>query len=168
MISLVNSVDQSIDQSVDQSIDQSVDQSVDQDLTINKQKQNKTKQKEEEEEDKGARPNPFAYYEQNGFGLISPIVAEEISQWIDSGSFDEPEEIIILAMREAVLSNVRSWKYVRKILMDWSSANLRTTREVKAYKAEWEARKQRSGPRRREEPTMPRAFQSLKEWAEEG
>ena len=116
---------------------------------INKHKQNKTKQKEEDEEDKGARPNPFAYYEQNGFGLISPVVADEISQWIDSGSFDEPEEIIILAMKEAVIRNVRSWKYVRKILMDWSSASLRTVNDVKAYQAEWEAKKQRSGPRRR-------------------
>lgn len=87
----------------------------------------------EEEEDKA---NPFTFYEQNGFGLIPPLVSDEINYWIDSGKFDHSKLIIIEALKESVVNNVRKWNYTNKILMNWSNANLRTLNQVRSYMIE--------------------------------
>lgn len=125
-----------------------------------------------EEEEERASQNPFSFFEANGFGVLSPTMSESISQWIDSSEFDEPEEIIIFAMREALLNNARSWKYVNKILVDWSNRKLKTIRDVKAYQAEWEANKQQRQNvvplSKKQEKRIPRGFQSLIDYANEG
>jgi len=60
--------------------------------------------------------NIFALYEQN-IGIITPMIAEELkeaeklypAQWIEE------------ALKEAVVLNKRSWKYVARILERWTS-----------------------------------------------
>lgn len=60
--------------------------------------------------------NIFALYEQN-IGIITPMIAEELkeaeklypAQWIEE------------ALKEAVVLNKRSWKYVARILERWAS-----------------------------------------------
>lgn len=62
------------------------------------------------------RSNIFALYEQN-IGIITPMIAEELkeaeklypAQWIEE------------ALKEAVVLNKRSWKYVARILERWAS-----------------------------------------------
>jgi len=62
------------------------------------------------------RSNIFALYEQN-IGIITPMIAEELkeaeklypAQWIEE------------AVKEAVMLNKRSWKYVARILERWAS-----------------------------------------------
>ena len=62
------------------------------------------------------RSNIFALYEQN-IGIITPMLAEELkdaeklypAQWIEE------------ALKEAVVLNKRSWKYVARILERWAS-----------------------------------------------
>lgn len=95
-------------------------------------KQNKTKQNSQEEKES---PNPHQFFEANGFGTLSPLVAEDINDWLDGGYFDEPERIVTEAMKQAVLNNARNWKYVSRILMDWSNRQLKTMRDVQAYQA---------------------------------
>jgi DNA replication protein len=62
------------------------------------------------------RPNVFVIYEQN-IGLLTPIIAEQLreaeklypSSWIEE------------AIGEAVTYNRRSWRYVQRILENWST-----------------------------------------------
>ena len=75
-------------------------------------KLNKTKQKEDKEDDNNARVNPFAFFEQEGFGTISGFTAERIGYLID----DYSEESVIAAMKEAVLHGARNLKYVEAVL----------------------------------------------------
>jgi len=75
-------------------------------------KLNKTKQKEDKEGDDNARVNPFAFFEQEGFGTISGFIAERIGYLID----DYGEESLIAAMKQAVLHGARNLKYVEAIL----------------------------------------------------
>lgn len=90
---------------------------------------------------KNTPPNPFEFYQQN-FGVISPFIAEELDLWLTDGSFSEPEEITILAMKEALNNNVRRWSYVNNILRDWRDQGLKTVKDVEAYKLEWQRQKQ--------------------------
>ena len=62
------------------------------------------------------RPTIFALYEQN-IGLLTPMLAEELSEALESYPADWIEE----AFREAVAQNKRNWRYVQRILESWAS-----------------------------------------------
>lgn len=60
-------------------------------------------------------PNIFKLYEQN-IGALTPIIADELKE----AETDYPPQVILDAFRIAAENNVRSWKYVSKILLDWT------------------------------------------------
>ncbi|GAE36644.1 DnaD domain-containing protein [Halalkalibacter akibai] len=84
--------------------------------------------------------NPFLFYEENGFGMLSPFISEDINTWLSDGSFLEPEDIVIEAMKIAILKNVRNWRYVSKILQDWQSRKLQTLKAIQAEQENWRKR----------------------------
>lgn len=86
-------------------------------------------------------PNPYVFYEENGFGLLSPYIRDEIGDVIDNYGFDEPEELIIGALKIGVQNNARKWKYVQSILWDWKEKGFKTVSDVKAYHEERKANK---------------------------
>lgn len=59
---------------------------------------------------------------------LSPIEIETIGMWLDEDHY--PLELIELALREAVLSQVYSLKYVDRILLSWERKNIRTKEQV--------------------------------------
>ncbi|MDF7638916.1 DnaD domain protein [Lactobacillus sp. ESL0791] len=62
---------------------------------------------------------------------LSPIEREEIAAWLNVDHY--APEIIKLALREAVLSQAYSLKYVDRILLNWQRHNLKTTAEVEKF-----------------------------------
>jgi DNA replication protein len=60
------------------------------------------------------RPSIFRLYEDN-IGLLTPLMAEELTLAADQ----YPEQWLEDALRIAVESNVRNWRYVRGILERW-------------------------------------------------
>ncbi len=101
-------------------------------------KQKKTKQKLQKED---PSQNPFSFYEENGFGSLSPVVIEDINYWLNYKEFNEPEIIVIEAMKQAVINNARSWNYVSKILIDWSTHKLSSMQDIKAHQVHWQQKK---------------------------
>lgn len=87
-----------------------------------------TEKKEEVEEDARVRENPFAFFEQNGFGAIGSYISEKISTWID----DTSEALVLEAMKIAVENGVKTWKYVETILRDWVDKGYQTVEQVHA------------------------------------
>lgn len=84
-------------------------------------------------------PSIFEFYEQNGFGALSPYIAEKIGAWID----DLNEELVLEAMKLAIEHNVRSWKYVESILKNWHNKNLKSINDVMADQKRFEEKKKR-------------------------
>ena len=91
---------------------------------------------DQKEEEKGS-PNPFSFYQENGFGVLSSYVSDKLNNWID----DLSEEHVIYAMQIAVENNSIRWNYVEKILKDWFNRNLKTMEAVHAARAQFEAQK---------------------------
>lgn len=77
--------------------------------------------------------NPFVFFEKNGFGIISPAHSDAMNQWIDSGDFEQPKLVMILAMREAVFNGVLKWNYVDKTLIEWSKSGIKNINDVQAH-----------------------------------
>lgn len=86
-----------------------------------------------EEED-----NPFRFYEENGFGTLNSFISEKIDKWMEEfgGS------VIVEALKESLINNVRKWVYAEKILNNWSQMNLKTLQQVRAYTEEQKRRKE--------------------------
>jgi DnaD/phage-associated family protein len=62
------------------------------------------------------RPSIFSMYEQN-IGLVTPIIADRLIEAIDR----YPETWVEDAIAEAVSYNRRSWRYIQRILENWST-----------------------------------------------
>ncbi len=60
------------------------------------------------------RPNIFRLYEEN-IGPLTPLIADELRQ----AEQDYPPEWIEDAIRQAVESNARKWRYVQAVLKAW-------------------------------------------------
>jgi len=73
------------------------------------------------------------FYEQNGFGIMSPFTLEKITKWIDDFKdieSPEPEKLIIKALEISVDSNVHNWGYAEAILKGWETKKLLTVKDI--------------------------------------
>lgn len=77
------------------------------------------------------QPSPFDFFQENGFGMLKPYVAEQIGCWIDDFK-DNGNEIVIEAMKEAVSNNVTNWSYVNSILKAWYNDGVKTIEDIQA------------------------------------
>jgi DnaD/phage-associated family protein len=77
----------------------------------------------------------YQFYQQN-FGVLTPYIGQNISQWID----EVGTELVLGAMKRA-LKQQKKWNYAEGILQDWVRNNIRTIADVEAYEAEWRTRK---------------------------
>ncbi|MFS7259429.1 DnaD domain-containing protein [Carnobacterium divergens] len=82
-------------------------------------------------------PNPFSFYETNGFGMLTPFYQEKIGLWIDDfkligSTEDEAKFILIKAMEVSLMNNVRKWVYVESILKNWEQKKLSTVEMIDA------------------------------------
>ena len=73
------------------------------------------------EQDLQETPNIFKLYEQY-IGALSPMIVDELKE-VEQ---EYPPEIILNAFRSAAENNKRSWRYVNKILLDWTRSTIRT------------------------------------------
>lgn len=60
---------------------------------------------------------------------LSAMELEMISGWIKEDKFNE--ELILLALKEAVVSQALSLKYIDRILLNWNRKNITTVQQVK-------------------------------------
>ncbi|WP_041815329.1 DnaD domain-containing protein [Levilactobacillus brevis] len=77
---------------------------------------------------------------------LSPLEMESITQWLDEDHYRP--ELIQLALKEAVLSQAYSLKYMDRILLSWERKNLKTAAQV-------QREKERQAPRRTQSATTP-------------
>lgn len=70
----------------------------------------------------------FELFEKEFGRPLSPIEMETINMWIQEDKYDL--EIIRLGLREAVLNQAYSLKYIDRILLGWERKNLRTKDQI--------------------------------------
>lgn len=59
---------------------------------------------------------------------LTPIEIETVNDWLEQDHYSP--QIIILALKEAVLSNVYNLKYIDKILLTWEKKGIKTASDV--------------------------------------
>ena len=74
---------------------------------------------------------------EHNIGLLSPFILEDIEEYQKQIS----EELIIEAIKRAVESGKRNWRYAKGILNNWLSQNIKTLPEVEQNENEYKNKK---------------------------
>ncbi len=75
--------------------------------------------------------NLFVVFEKEFGRPLSPMECETISGWIDDDRY--PEELIRMALKEAVFAGKVHFRYIDRILLEWSRNRVKTVSDAKAY-----------------------------------
>ncbi|MCA9766288.1 MAG: DnaD domain-containing protein [Carnobacterium sp.] len=104
-------------------------------LLVQTQKKGINKEKELNEKEL------FQRFESEFGRALSPIEIQTIGMWLDDDHYSA--ELIEMALREAVLSQVYNLKYVDRILLNWERKNIRSKAQVEK---ETQSRRQTNKP----------------------
>ena len=91
----------------------------------------------DKEKEKKEKENKIIKTYEEEIGLLSPAAAEQLFNYLDTFS----EDVIVLAIKKASLSNKRSINYIKGILNSWDRKNLRTVLDIEREEEEFESRK---------------------------
>lgn len=106
-------------------------------------------------------PRLYQTFEKEFGRPLSPIEGELISDW--ARCF--PPDLVLEALRIAVLSGTLNLRYIERILQDWSRKNVRTLEEVRRLEEAY--REQKTSPRMRrggQEPRRSSSKEDKTEW----
>ncbi len=109
--------------------------------------------------DARTKETAFSFYQQNGFGILTPHVGEKIGAWID----DLNEEMVIHAMKIAIENGVLKWNYAASILKDWHNKKFTSVEQVQAHEAQRKSQSNYKGSRQKDAPIVPDWFKKQQE-----
>lgn len=95
-----------------------------------RQKERLSKEEESSSSEDQQR-NLFVVFEKEFARPLSPMECETISGWLDQDSY--PDELIRLALKEAVFAGKVHFRYIDRILLEWSRNRVKTAQDAKAY-----------------------------------
>ncbi|WP_028546751.1 DnaD domain-containing protein [Paenibacillus taiwanensis] len=75
--------------------------------------------------------NLFEIFEKEFGRPLSPMEYETIAGWIDDDRY--PLELILLALKEAVFAGKIHFRYIDRILLEWSRNKIQTVEEARAH-----------------------------------
>nr|WP_082354949.1 DnaD domain protein [Clostridium sp. L74] len=78
----------------------------------------------------------LAVFESNIHKAV-PMEEKKIIGWSNKFSYD----VIVMAIEEAIVNNIKNIGYIEKILNTWFAEGLNSIEDIKAYKAKWEEKK---------------------------
>jgi len=80
----------------------------------------------------------FSVFENELGRLLSPMELEQIKEWLTT---IKNEELIIAALKEAVINGVNNFRYIDVILNDWSKKGYRTKEDIIKDKSNYRKKK---------------------------
>lgn len=83
-------------------------------------------------------PNLFAVFEREFGRPLSPMELETISTWLDQDRY--PEELIKVALKEAVFAGKLHFRYIDRILLEWSRNRITTAEEARLHARQFRGR----------------------------
>ncbi|HHW5789643.1 TPA: DnaD domain protein [Staphylococcus aureus] len=88
----------------------------------------------------------FDFFQDNGFGFITPYNLDDLNYYLDSFENDS-DQIVTASLKIAKDRNKVTWGYAKSILNTWLNANLKSIEQVRAFeKQQLESKKQTNKP----------------------
>ena len=82
--------------------------------------------------------NIFDTYSQELGRGLSPTEYEIINGWLDNGY---SEELILLALKEAIYNGVSNFRYIDRIIFEWAKKGIKTKEDVERNRKEFKKNK---------------------------
>lgn len=101
---------------------------------------------------KNARQEVFATVESEFRRPLSSFELQTVGKWLDEEHFSP--EMILLALKEAVLNGVYNFKYIQQILVNWQQNNIRTAAEVEKHRTDRKAQMNKNGNTKNGKPQI--------------
>jgi DNA replication protein len=79
----------------------------------------------------GGATNLFAVFEQEFGRPLSPMEVETINGWLDKDKYDE--DLVLFALKESVFAGKLHFRYIDRILLEWSRNRVSTIEEARAH-----------------------------------
>lgn len=95
---------------------------------------------------------------------LTPLEYERIGQWLEADGY--APELIRLALKEAVLNDARSFKYIEQILLSWESRNIKTAQQVEGERERRRRLKLQQEVDKSQQGTKPKRKISMHNWLE--
>lgn len=102
------------------------------------------------------RENDIYHFYQQNFGVLTPIIGQKISDWINVLNFELVKEALI----RTLMNNTRSFNYAEAIMRDWKDKNIREIEQVHALDLERQSKK---GSRTTQKPNQKKQDTSFSE-----
>ncbi|HCD3602120.1 TPA: DnaD domain protein, partial [Staphylococcus aureus] len=99
-----------------------------QQINTNKNVKNGDNVKNDENEKKKAAA--FDFFQDNGFGFITPYNLDDLNYYLDSFENDS-DQIVTASLKIAKDRNKVTWGYAKSILNTWLNANLKSIEQVR-------------------------------------
>ena len=99
------------------------------------EKLNETKKREEK---KQLKEDIFSKFESEFGRTLSPMEYEIISSWLK----DNSEELVLLALKEAIYNGVTNMRYIDRIVNEWNKKGIKTKEDVENSRREFKKSKQ--------------------------
>ena len=93
-----------------------------------KQEQVDTVDEKMEQETAQNTKSLYTIFEKEFGRPLSPMEMETLVMWVEQDKYSP--ELVQMALREAVLSQVYNFKYIDRILLNWEKKNIRTKDQV--------------------------------------
>ncbi len=131
-------------------------------LTPNKNVKNEKNEKKDLTTTTTAESELVNFWENNGFGMISPKNREDLMYWVDDfkkigSTEDQAVGVVKKAMSNSIDNNVRRYAYVNAILKNWETQKLTNVEAVEAFEAK---RSQDKKPRSSSGRSSPDVYQN--------
>jgi len=91
------------------------------------------------EEEKSIKKDIYSIFEKEFGRTLSPMEYEIITNWTER---NYSEELILLALKEAVYNHVNSLSYVDRILQDWKRKGIKNKEDVEKEKTRFMKKKE--------------------------
>ncbi|EVM61990.1 DnaD domain protein [Staphylococcus aureus] len=115
-----------------------------QQINTNKNVKNDNNEKNVNNEKK--KVTAFDFFQDNGFGFITPYNLDDLNYYLDSFENDS-DQIVTASLKIAKDRNKVTWGYAKSILNTWLNANLKSIEQVRAFeKQQLESKKQNYKP----------------------
>ncbi len=98
---------------------------------------------DQQEQEQNSREKLYATIESEFGRPLSPLEMETVADWLDKDQY--APDMIVLALKEAVMNGKLRLKYVDSILLNWQQNNLKTPADVSAEKKRFNERRANSG-----------------------
>ncbi|MCL6444246.1 MAG: DnaD domain protein [Alicyclobacillus sp.] len=86
------------------------------------------------------RVDPITLFEEELGRPLSALECEQLRQWLEVDRM--PEWLVVEALKEAVLANKISLKYIDRILYDWQRHRIRSRQDLETYRQSYRERTQ--------------------------